>query len=235
MPLSVSQGNMYPWVTHTHSHLRGRCEHRCVYCYVQDIGARYQTTIYEGPVRLEPKEFNVNYGGGKTIFVEHMNDIFGPTVTNDMIIAILKHVLRFPDNKYVMQSKDPWRFQDFMHGWGMEMILGTTIETTDPVLARRLAPGAPAPFVRACGMVSLKRTMPWAKRFVTIEPIVELDGKELCRWLDQIEPDFVTIGADSKSHNLPEPTALTIADLITDIQARGIEIRAKHNLERLLA
>ena len=34
MGLKKTKGNMYPWVTHTHSHLGGECPHRCVYCYV---------------------------------------------------------------------------------------------------------------------------------------------------------------------------------------------------------
>jgi hypothetical protein len=34
MPLKKSEGNMYPWVTHTHSHLAGACPHECK-CYVQ--------------------------------------------------------------------------------------------------------------------------------------------------------------------------------------------------------
>lgn len=35
MALTKSKGNMYPWVTHTHTHLRGECPHGCRYCYVQ--------------------------------------------------------------------------------------------------------------------------------------------------------------------------------------------------------
>lgn len=31
MSLKKSTGNMYPWVTHTHTHLGGECSHKCVF------------------------------------------------------------------------------------------------------------------------------------------------------------------------------------------------------------
>lgn len=32
MSLKKSKGNMYDWVSHTHSHLSGKCGHQCGYC-----------------------------------------------------------------------------------------------------------------------------------------------------------------------------------------------------------
>lgn len=55
--------------------------------------------------------------------------------------------------------------------------------------------------------------------------------------LDQIKkakPNFINIGADSKGCGLPEPTGLQVQALIKGIKDLGIEIRVKHNLERLL-
>lgn len=51
--------------------------------------------------------------------------------------------------------------------------------------------------------------------------------------IQQIKPEFVTIGADSKDHNLPEPTWEEVQALIKELNKAGIEIRQKSNLERL--
>lgn len=78
---------MYPWVTHTHSHLAGECPHRCSYCYVQAMAKRSPALKerFSGPLRLIEKELDVNYGTGKTIFVEHMNDLFAEKVPQEFI------------------------------------------------------------------------------------------------------------------------------------------------------
>jgi len=44
----------------------------------------------------------------------------------------------------------------------------------------------------------------------------------------------VNIGADSKGHGLPEPSPDKVHALIEKLTGYGIEIREKHNLERLL-
>jgi hypothetical protein len=71
------------------------------------------------------------------------------------------------------------------------------------------------------------------RTFVTIEPILDFDVDILSSWMDKIRPEFVNIGADSKGHNLPEPPYEKVLQLIEKLQAYGIEIREKKNLERL--
>ena len=72
MPLTKTKGNNYEWITHAHSHLGGRCVHECSYCYVDN--PRFgRPERYKGELRLIEKEFSVNYGSGKTIFMENVN------------------------------------------------------------------------------------------------------------------------------------------------------------------
>jgi len=72
MPLIKSTGNMYSWVTDMHTHLGGDCPHACSYCYVNTgFMNTPRPKRYCGPLRLIEQEFNVNYGTGKTIFIEH--------------------------------------------------------------------------------------------------------------------------------------------------------------------
>ena len=100
---------MYDWVTHTHSHLAGKCPHECAYCYVQAMANVYPNmkAKYSGPARLIEEELAVDYGAGKTIFIEHMNDLFAEAVTDEMIGRIICHCNGYPENKYVFQIKNP--------------------------------------------------------------------------------------------------------------------------------
>ena len=228
MPITKSHGNMYPWVTHTHSHLRGACTHACPYCYVQAIGRRFGSAAHTGPLRLDEDELKANYGAGRTYFIEHSNDLFQDAVETVWIDLITGHCRRFPDNVYVFQSRNTDRMSRLQHLLPVGCILGTTIETN------RKTPGnAPHPKHRAFGLVH-ERYDDTIRRFVTIEPILDFDVEGMMELLDIAAPDFINIGADSKGHGLVEPSANKILALIDGIKKLGIEIRQKTNLERLL-
>lgn len=228
MPLKKSVGNMYPWVTHTHCHLGGECPHRCSYCYVNSFPFG-RPARYKGPLRLIEKEFEVNYGSGKTIFIENCNDLFAVDVLDEFKEKIISHCKMWPDNTYVFQSKNP-RLMARHYTFSPEnTVFGTTIESSlyYPEIMRQ----APMPVSRVRGM---KMLPPKARKFVTIEPIMDFDIDILASWMDQIRPEFVNIGADSKGHHLPEPSPEKVNELILKLTAYGIEIREKHNLGRLM-
>ena len=232
MKLKPATGNMYPWVTHTHSHLAGACPHACRYCYVQALERRFKSGRWTGPVRLDEPEFSVNYGKDRTIFVEHLNDLCAAGVPDEFINRILNHTAAYANNTYVFQTKAPARMVDWLERLPPQWMLGTTIETTLPLVGNR----APAPDARARGMETIRQRVPDATLFVTIEPIQEeLQVPTLLGWLAAIRPTFVNIGADSKGHGLQEPSAEKIRDLIAGVKELGLEIRQKTNLARLLA
>lgn len=228
MGLNKSRGNMYPWVTHTHSHLAGKCSHQCKYCYVQVSENRYRSGLYSGPSRLREKELLVNYGDGKTIFVEHMNDLFAADVSDADIIKVMKHVGEYPDNTYVFQTKNPMRMLKWQTMVPLKSIMGTTIESNREYQGLSSAP-APAERVRA-----IKQILPCFKRFVTIEPVLDFDVDVLASWIAEIRPDFLNLGADSKGIGLIEPTVEKIMQFTEKLREYGIELREKHNLNRLL-
>ena len=224
MALVKSKGNMYSWVTHTHSHLGGQCSHGCIYCYVDN--KRFgRPEKYKGPLRLLENEFSVKYGNGKTIFMEHCNDLFAGDVPDVMIIKIIKHALEWPGNTYVWQTKNPFRFLSVDGLLPDKSIFGTTIETN------RIIPGisnAPNPEERMMAMIGIR-----GRKFVTIEPVLDFDVDVLAEWIARINPEFLNLGADSKSNNLPEPTVEKIMALVSKLKEYGIELREKHNLQRL--
>ena len=129
--LQKSKGNMYDWVTHTHSHIGGECSHKCEYCYVQSTKKRnsVMNERYTGDIRIIDGSLDVDYGSGKVIFIDHMNDLFAECVPNDFVRSVIEHCLRYPENKYVFQTKNPVRYQPFFDLIPTDSVLGTTIES----------------------------------------------------------------------------------------------------------
>jgi DNA repair photolyase len=226
MSLTKQTGNMYPWVTHMHSHLRGACPHGCAYCYVQSTTAG-RCGIYTGTLRLAEKELAVNYGSGKTIFIDHMNDLWAEKTPGEFRSRIVAHCQCWPKNTYVFQTKNPHMYH--YYGYELDMLdvwLGCTVETNR---VYDCMGNTPAPEDRTVALPTLG-----AKTFLTIEPILDFGLDEFAAMIINARPDFVNIGADSKGHRLPEPSPEKLAELIRRITAAGIEIREKHNLGRLL-
>lgn len=231
MPLITARGNMYSWVTHMHAHLGGECPHKCSYCYV-DSPRFGRPKKFTGKLRMMVEEFEVKYGAGRTIFVDHCNDLWAEPIPDSWIMLALNHCAVFPDNTYVFQTKNPARFAALLDWMPPKTILGCTIETNRTIDGS--ISFAPNPYLRARAMKFLRKQPGERKLFVTIEPIMDFDVSGLGGWLMEIRPDFVNIGADSKGHGLPEPTAAKVLVLLDVLRAAGIEVRQKANLDRLM-
>jgi DNA repair photolyase len=175
------------------------------------------------------EELLTRYGTGRTIFVDHCNDLFAEDVPREWIMNVLNHCAQWLENTYVYQTKNPGRYVEFLRWMLPTCMLGCTIETNRDIL--NTISCAPRPVGRFAAMQQLNTSR---ILFVTIEPIMDFDVDVLAEWIRKIGPEFVNIGADSKGHNLPEPPAEKIFALIDLLDKAGIEIRAKHNLERIL-
>jgi len=227
MPLRKSAGNMYPWVTHTHTHIGGECPHKCTYCYVKNN--RFgRPAKYQGPIRLLEDELDVNYGKGNIIFVDNCNDLFASLVPDEWIRKVLIHCHKYPHNKYVFQTKNPERYLGFQEMFPEGSLLGCTIETNR--LTTNDISSAPIPFERMLAMSKLGGS----RRFVTIEPILDFDVDTMAEWMELISPEFINIGADSQRHELNEPKEWKVRQLISLLRKMPGEIRIKTNLERLI-
>jgi DNA repair photolyase len=226
MPLIKSKGNMYDWVTHMHTHLRGECPHHCKYCYVQ-TNPYGVSPKYKGEPRLLEEELKVSYGSNKIIFIEHMNDMFADGILPNWIDEIIEHCKRYPLNQYVFQTKNPLRASVYTTRFPKNSLIGTTIETNRTIFISK----APEPINRYLGMRDFtKRSF---NIFVTIEPIMDFDVDILSEWMIDLKPSFVNIGADSKHCGLPEPSPEKIRALITALQKAKVPIKKKINLKRL--
>jgi len=226
MGLNKQKGNMYPWCSHTLTILNGACPHQCTYCYVSDL-RRYPTLAarYSGPPRLVESDLELNLGNSKTIFVCSTSDLFAWGVPREMIEQVLVYLRKFPDNRYFFQTKNPYRFWQLVKQFPPKTLLGITLETN------RDYPISKAPKVRErVGWFGPILPFP---RMVSIEPILDFDVEVLADWVRSIAPEFVSVGADSKHHNLPEPPAEKIRALIAALE-EFTEVKVKSNLGRLL-
>lgn len=226
--LNKSMGQMYPWPNlYTFNPLGGACFHRCKYCYVDEL-KKWPVTRekFSGKPRLVKSALTENLGTGKIIFVQDCGDIMAEDIPDSLLIALLKHLNNYPFNTYLFQTKNPKRLAQFSALYPPKIIFGTTLETNkyyEDGISR-----APSPEERAKWLSVYK-----CEKMVSIEPILEFDLMPLVEMIRAIEPRFVSIGADSKSHGLKEPTAEAIDELIHELKAITA-VRIKPNLTRLV-
>ncbi len=214
MPLRKSAGNMYSFVTHTWNPIKGRCYHDCSYCYMKQWRP--------GELRLDGQELVTDLGEGNFIFVGSGTDIFSKEVPSDWISVVTKHARLFK-NKYLWQTKNPCRL---VNVFPADSIFCITLESNRHY--PEIMNNAPAPRERVDAFKKLI-----APRMVTIEPILDFDMPQLLDMIDEIAPQQINIGADSKGHGLPEPPKEKVDDLIWMLRYCGYLLTLKSNLKRL--
>ena len=220
MGLNKSKGNMYPWVDYTWNPVKG-CRHDCMYCYLK-VHKDFDFTP-----RLDEKELFTYLGKHNVIFVGSACDLFGTWVPAKWQELVF-NVCRKHDNHYLFQTKDPFQFHRMLTAMPNKTILGTTIETNRSTEGISKAP-------EPRGRFEAMKAFAQRERMISIEPIMDFDLEVMADWIGAIKPSFISIGADSKGHKLPEPEPAKIADLIYAIQAMGIKVFIKKNLSRLTA
>ena len=220
MPMNKQTGNMYAFVSHTWNPIRGKCNHNCNYCYMKVLKSAWKYEAY-----LKEQELSTNLGSDNFIFVGSSTDMWGEWVKSEWIKKVLDYCRKF-DNKYLFQSKNPKRFYEFTNDFPKKTVLGTTIETNRNVSKITDAP-------------SIKERFQWMKKLsgqfetmVSIEPILKFDNG-FGDAIKLLSPTFVSVGADSKGHDLPEPEAEEIEKLINQLQQFTI-VKIKDNLQRLV-
>jgi len=219
--LNESKGNMYKFVTHTWNPIKGECSHDCVYCYMKSHGKQKQ-------IRLVEKELKDDLRDANFIFVGSSTDMFASDIPEMWIKRVLRVCNKY-NNRYLFQSKNTKRFNnyDIIHSFPSNTVLGTTIETNNNDLLKTIS-NAPHPWDRA-NMLSLFKDH---DKMVTIEPILDFDLFELVHLVANTSPSWVNIGADSKGHNLPEPTWKQVQELINEL-SKFTDVHLKDNLKRL--
>ena len=221
--LNKQRGNMYKFATHTWNPIRGKCSHDCSYCSIKGIAKRFNRP--QKPIRLVEKELNTKLGKGNFIFVGSSTDMFADSVHYNLIVQVLKVCKKYPDNKYLFQTKNPKRLKDFTFLFPKNSIMGITLETN-----RNYDLGNAPPIMNRVRHFSSLR---WEHKMITIEPIVDFDLNLFVIMIKEIEPEWVNIGADSKGHNLSEPSKEKILALVDELK-EFTEVKIKPNLKRIV-
>lgn len=242
MPLNIAKGQMYGFITHTWSAVKGICPHQCSYCYMRDKWPQMQAPrLVESELKTKHisyeksiiKDIGDLFGGGKetdvikplSIFVSSGIDLFAPTINCDWIAETIRHIIKFPSNTYLLQSKNPARFADFRYP--DNTILCTTIETNR--YYAEIMGTCPNPFERMACFYGLEHD----KKMVTIEPVIDFDINIMLDWMIKLQPEQINIGADSGNNHLPEPSKEKLVEFIRLLKINNLKVFLKPNLNRL--
>lgn len=178
------------------------------------------------PLRFDQKELKTDLGKNNFIFVGSSTDMWAKDVPEEWISGVLDHCKKFPDNKYLFQSKNPQRFTKFYDHFPENVILATTLESNQEY--PEIYKNSPSIMERYNSIQEISQY--GINIMLTIEPILDFDLDEFIEMIKTINPSQINIGADSGGHKLPEPSKDKIMKLI---EALGETVVKKTNLNRL--
>jgi len=220
------KSKMFEFVTETWNPLAMKCRHSCLYCWA--------TALKEGKLRESPryrdlsqpklieKELRRRFKKGSYVFVEDMGDLFGEWIGDLPIYKVLKVIEKSPEAKFLLLTKNPWRYHVFEKMIPKNCLCGATIETTRTM---RAWSEAPAPQTRYMAM----RGLGHPHKMVCIEPIVDFDPIKFLAWIEEIKPELIVIGYNNypKSCQLPEPSLAKTQKLIDCLRDEHFNVQTK--------
>jgi DNA repair photolyase len=222
MGMNEQKGNMYDWITHTWNTIKGICSHDCDYCYMKVFNLK--------EVRFDWMELKTNLGYNNYIFVGSSCDDFARDISKEWIDRTLEHCCKYNQNRYLFQSKNPARFIKFLQKMPDNILLATTLETNRDNIVRNYSK-APSIQERVKAMKRLKKRNLFT--MISIEPVMKFDYDEFYDMIYSCDPDFVSIGGDSKRHIIPEPDRKSLWELINALKT-FTEVKVKDNLKRMI-
>jgi len=203
------------------------CSNHCVYCWARAYAerlrerSRHYRAPFERP-RLILKRLNEAFKPGEVIFAVDMGDLFCDAIPDDWIRAILKAIARNPRTTFILLTKNPKRYLDFIDEIPGNVVLGATVETYDDELyVRHRISRAPPPSERLKAM----RTLEWPRKFVCVEPILDFpDAREFAYEIASTGAELAYIGYDNYGHRLPEPELGKTYELLHELEELGVEV-----------
>jgi len=200
------------------------CKFNCSYCWARRLAeGKLRHSYPNGFIpEFHPDRLNVRFKPDDFVFVCSMGDISFASLTKyDQINTVIQ---KFPDTKFLFCTKHP---DVYVCGYisPNNVYHGVTLETN------RLTPMSKAisPFQRYLIMTLDEHP----HKFVSIEPIMDFDLIEFSKWLYDINPEIVEIGADNYKNNLLEPSMDKVHKLIDILTLHRVNVIQKHGLERL--
>jgi hypothetical protein len=233
MSITKPTGDMYDHLPNLKmwKAITGKCDFGCKYCSTKAIVVgRFKNKLGSPKLNRPFPDLKSGY----TWFICSSIDMFHPDISPFWVTKILNHIKKYPDNQYLLQTKNPTLYYGYLDDLNKQnTILATTIESNITYIELySYQVFDDWQFRKTCTMESLKRAKGF-KTMITVEPIIKFDFSIFLHYLTYANPDIITIGADSKNSGLPEPTWQEVAELIEALESAGLKVVQKKNLERI--
>ncbi len=206
---------MYKFIDYTWNPIKGKCLHDCSYCYMKVMNPNADKP------RLAEYEFKTDLGNGNAIFIGSSTDMFAENISPEWITRVLDYCHQNSDienpNAYLLQSKNPKRFLEFInHPIVQRVVFCTTIETNR--FYPEIMNNAPKIEERVEAMEEMARL--GCSTMVTAEPLMQFDYEEMVTFIRRCRPKLVNIGRNScRRIVLPEPTQEKVLQLIAELKS----------------
>jgi len=182
------------------------CLHNCKYCWAKRFSETRLSNLPKYKEGFKPKiiekelnrKFDRNF-----VFVSSKGDLFGEWVPKEWILKVLDVVRSNKQTYFLLLTKNPKRYLEFLERIPENCILGATIETNRNTFEFSKAP-KPKLRIEAMSKVSEQSDH---ILMISIEPIMDFDLEEFVEGIKSISPHFVVIGRNSSKIPLPEPSA----------------------------
>ncbi len=215
---------MFRAVSETWNPFHG-CEFSCDYCWAKGLVItklkhmeRYRNGFEPG---FEEKDLKRRFKPGSLVAVSLMGDI--AFCKQEWLDRILARIREFPETNFLLQTKNPAIFRDM--DIPMNCYASTTIETN----RNNKHSKAPTAHARYIAMLELDHP----RKFISIEPVMDFDLIPMSKWLKDIMPSIVEIGADNYNKGLPAPPWWKVDHLIIELEEQGITVNRKSGLNKL--
>lgn len=162
-----------------------------------------------------------------TIFLFGHGDIsfYRPQSVKKVLSRVRQHSQRCPHKQFYVQTKDPACLNHYLpHLPKGKTILVITLETNRDAGYHKVSK-APLPSKRYNDF----KAIPWHRKIVTIEPVMDFDHDKFLEWIKDINPEAIYIGYNSrpKKAQLPEPSKGKLETFIQAIEKAGIQVKRK--------
>jgi len=204
---------MFDNITETWNPVVG-CLHYCSYCWARRLAETKLKNIERYRDGFKPKlvekELNRRFHK-KYVFAVDMGDLFGDWVLSEWILKVIDAIKKSPSSYFLLLTKNPKRYMEFLDLYPENVVLGATIETNRDYPVSK----APATVER----YGFMKELPFKNRIISIEPIMDFDLETFVNWIKDINPIMVHVGYDNHNNNLPEPSLSKTYQLIDQLRA----------------
>ena len=219
---------MFPFIDDTWNPLGGACRHNCYGggCWAQRMASEKAMAKYQGEPRLYQVELEREFAPGAFIFACSMVDLLGSWVGKVEILAVLDVIRNTPKTDFLLLTKNPKRYLEFVDVLPMNAVLGCTVES-DMYLQSGIS-NAPSPLSRLDAMTMLA-DMVGNRLFYSVEPIMEFGHPFFAQALTRRRRELfgVAVGYDNYGNHLPEPSLAKTMQLIELLEKAGVKVFRK--------